>query len=146
MTSPLDALVPAMVTLGHQLNARFDGDLYQVLFACANGRLKEANISLSPNASVCVVMAAKGYPGDYAKNTVISGLEQAARLPGVKVFHAGTGSKDGQIVSIGGRVLGVTAVAATMAEAQKLAYQAVDAINWPEGFCRRDIGWREIAA
>ena len=126
--------------------ARFDGDLYATLLACARGELHKANISLSKQASVCVVMAAKGYPGDYVKHTPIRALEKAAALPGVKVFHAGTTSKDGQIVSSGGRVLGVTALGDTMAQAQQLAYKAVDAIDWPEGFCRRDIGWREITA
>jgi phosphoribosylamine--glycine ligase len=126
------------------LMARFNGDLYGALYACATGRLKDAKISFSDEAAVCVVMAAKGYPGDYAKNTEIKNLDKAANIPGVKIFHAGTQNKDGAILSTGGRVLGVTATGATLKEAQANAYKAVDALYWPEGFCRRDIGWRAL--
>ena len=89
-------------------------------------------------------MAAKGYPGDYEKGTVIKGLDKAAALEGVKIFHAGTKKDDSDIVAISGRVLGVTALGSSLAEAQKRAYQAVDRIDWPEGFCRRDIAWRAL--
>lgn len=126
--------------------ARYDGCLFKALLACANGQLDRTHISLSPKAAVCVVMAADGYPGHYEKGTVIRGLERAATLPDVKIFHAGTSMQNGDIIATGGRVLGVTALGDTMQEAQRRAYQAVDAIEWPEGFCRRDIGWREINA
>lgn len=126
------------------LMARFDGDLYTVLHACATGRLSDAKVSFSNEAAVCVVMAAKGYPGDYVKNTAIKNLDKAGKIPGVKIFHAGTQKKDGGIISSGGRVLGVTALGATLKEAQANAYKAVDTIDWPEGFCRRDIGWRAL--
>lgn len=126
------------------LMARFSGDLYAVLHACSTGRLSDAKVSFSNEAAVCVVMAAKGYPGDYVKNTEIKNLDKAAQIPGVKIFHAGTQKKDGKIISTGGRVLGVTALGATLKEAQANAYKAVDATLWPEGFCRRDIGWRAL--
>jgi phosphoribosylamine--glycine ligase len=89
-------------------------------------------------------MAAKGYPGDYEKGSVIKNLEAAGKIAGVKIFHAGTQDKDGNIVASGGRVLGVTAVSGTLKDAQKLAYSAVDMIDWPDGFCRRDIGSKAI--
>jgi phosphoribosylamine---glycine ligase len=89
------------------------------------------------------VMAAKGYPEAYQRGTEIRGLERAAALPDVTIFHAGTKrGEDGRILANGGRVLNVTATGRTIAEAQKRAYEAVDLIEWPEGFCRRDIGWR----
>lgn len=128
------------------LMMRFNADLYQALLACATGRLHEAKISFTPEAAVCIVMAANGYPGTYEKNTGIGGLDKAAKLPNAKVFHAGTIAKDGQILATGGRVLGVTALGKTIAIAQSKAYEAVDTIVWPQGFCRRDIAWREINA
>ena len=98
----------------------------------------------SVDAALTAVMAAKGYPGDYAKGSEIRGIDAAETVEGVKVFHAGTALKDGHLVANGGRVLNVTASAPTIAQAQKRAYQAVDKIDWPEGFCRRDIGWRAV--
>jgi phosphoribosylamine--glycine ligase len=89
-------------------------------------------------------MAAKGYPGDYAKGTRIDGLDDAAGLEGVEIFHAGTTSRDGDILANGGRVLNVCASGRTVTEAQQRAYQAVERIRWPEGFCRRDIGWQAV--
>ena len=89
-------------------------------------------------------MAAKGYPGDYAKGTRIEGLDEAAKVEGVEIFHAGTTSKDGKILANGGRVLNVCASGKTITEAQQRAYEAVDRIQWPEGFCRRDIGWQAV--
>lgn len=124
------------------LMMRFDGDLFQTLKACADGKLADAEISFRFEAAMCIVMAAKGYPGDYQKGSVIKGFRKAASLANVKIFHAGTALVDGNIVSVGGRVLGVTALGATIKDAQTNAYQAVDCIEWPEGFCRRDIGWR----
>ena len=90
-------------------------------------------------------MAAKGYPGTPQKGTVIEGLVGASALEDVMVFHAGTKEANGKIVANGGRVLAVTGLGKTVRAAQARAYAAVDAIKWPEGFCRRDIGWRAIA-
>jgi phosphoribosylamine--glycine ligase len=90
------------------------------------------------------VMAAKGYPGDYQKGTRIEGLDAAAKVEGVEIFHAGTVFKDGDILANGGRVLNVCATGGTVLEAQQRAYAAVDRIRWPEGFCRRDIGWQAV--
>ncbi len=89
-------------------------------------------------------MAAKGYPGDYAKGTLIEGLDAAAQVEGVEIFHAGTKADGSKILANGGRVLNICARAKTVREAQSRAYAAVDRIRWPEGFCRRDIGWRAI--
>jgi phosphoribosylamine--glycine ligase len=123
------------------LMMRFSGDLYQTLHACAVGSLAAADIRFDARPALCVIMASKGYPGAYAKGSEIKNL-QAAALPDVKIFHAGTEKKDGKIFAVGGRVLGVTALGDTIKDAQKKAYAAVDIIDWPEGFCRRDIGWR----
>jgi len=92
-----------------------------------------------------VVMAAKGYPGDYEKGTRIAGLDRAAKIDGVQVFHAGTVASGDWILANGGRVLNITASGKTVAEAQRRAYEAIGLINWPEGFCRRDIGWQAVA-
>ena len=98
-----------------------------------------------PRTALLVVMAANGYPGSYEKKTPINNLDGAAAVsPNVEVFHAGTGKEGNQIVSTGGRVLGVTALADDVLQAQTLAYQAVDKVDWPKGFCRRDIGYRAV--
>jgi phosphoribosylamine--glycine ligase len=89
-------------------------------------------------------MAAKGYPGDYIKGSAIEGLEAAAAVEGVEIFHAGTRADGGRILATGGRVLDVCALGRTVGEAQARAYEAVDRIRWPDGFCRRDIGWRAV--
>ncbi|MBV8938309.1 MAG: phosphoribosylamine--glycine ligase, partial [Alphaproteobacteria bacterium] len=128
------------------LMVRLESDLYALLSACAEGKLGEMEIRFHPGAALCVVMAADGYPGSYRQGTRIYGLEEAAAVPGVMIFHAGTAREGGEVIATGGRVLGVTARGGTIAEAQSRAYQAVDRIVWPEGFCRRDIGWRAIAA
>jgi len=127
---------------------RLQNDLLELLYACATGKLdSHPPLQWSPNTALAVVMAAKGYPGNYAKNGVIKGLDEADNMQGVKVFHAGTAKNaEGEIISTGGRVLGITASGLTVAEAQKLAYQGVDAIDWADGFCRRDIGWRAVKA
>jgi phosphoribosylamine--glycine ligase len=91
-----------------------------------------------------VVMAAKGYPGDTKRGSRIEGLEDAATIEGIEIFHAGTIAKDGHVLANGGRVLNVCALGSMVAEAQRRAYQAVDRIQWPEGFCRRDIGWQAV--
>lgn len=122
--------------------ARFTGDLAKLLHSCATEALDASHLTFSSNAAVCVVMAANGYPGDYAKGTVIGGLDKAAVH--AAILHAGTAAKDGNIVANGGRVLNIVATAADFTTARKQAYKAVDAIDWPEGFCRRDIGWRAL--
>ena len=95
--------------------------------------------------ALTVVMAAKGYPGDVEKGSEIRNLDAAGADPAVHIFHAGTKADGGRILANGGRVLNVTARAATVSEAQGLADKAVDKVDWPEGFCRRDIGWRAVA-
>jgi phosphoribosylamine--glycine ligase len=125
---------------------RLDSDLLDLFEATVAGRLAEAAPRWSSDAALTVVMAAKGYPGAYEKGSVIRGVKDADALPGVKVFHAGTAECGGQLVADGGRVLNVTARGATIAAAQARAYAAVAAIDWPEGFYRRDIGWRAVTA
>lgn len=121
-------------------------DLLALLHAASTGKLAGMDIEWHKGASLSVIMAAQGYPGEYQKNTVIRHLERAAAIPGVLIFHAGTNRHaNGDIQATGGRVLAITATAPTIREAQALAYKAVDQIAWPEGFCRRDIGWRAIA-
>ena len=126
------------------LVTRLKSDLATALVAARDGVLDSIDLRWSDDAALTVVMAAKGYPGDYEKGSEIRGLEQAAKQDGVQIFHAGTARSDGKIVASGGRVLNVTATGKTVAEAQKRAYAAVDLIDWPQGFCRRDIGWRAI--
>jgi len=127
------------------LMVRLRSDLLPALLAACDGELAHFDLRWEPVQSLVVVMAAKGYPGAYARGTEIRGLERAAQVPGVQVFHAGTARReDGALIATGGRVLGVTATGATLAEAQRAAYAAVDAIDWPDGFCRRDIGWRAL--
>jgi len=121
-------------------------DLVDLLYACATGTLKQLPpLQWRDDKALCVVMAAKGYPGAYAKNTVIETLPDNTN--DTMVFHAGTAlSETGNVVSIGGRVLNIVALAPTIKEAQGKAYHTIDTIKWPEGFCRRDIGWRAISA
>ena len=127
------------------LMMRFEGDLLELLYAVARGRLAEAGpVALSEEAALTVVIAARGYPGTPRTGGVIGGLE-AASSERVRVFQAGTALEKGNLVAAGGRVLGVTARGTTVAEARDLAYEAVARIDFPDGFCRRDIGWREIA-
>ena len=123
---------------------RLKSDLLPALMASRDGVLKDFDLRWSDEAALAVVMAANGYPGRYGKGSVIGGLEDAAGVEGVEIFHAGTAAKDGDIVANGGRVLNVAAAGRTVREAQARAYAAVDRIRWPEGFCRRDIGWRAI--
>ena len=94
---------------------------------------------------MAVVMAAKGYPGEPVRGTIIRGIEQAKRVPGVTVLHAGTKTRGDALVADGGRVLTITATGESVAKARERAYSAIDRIDWPEGFCRRDIGWRALA-
>jgi phosphoribosylamine--glycine ligase len=126
------------------LMLRLMSDLVPALLACRDGVLKNFDLRWYSDAALTVVMAAKGYPGEYAKGSVIEGLDAAAAVEGVEIFHAGTKLDGGRIVANGGRVLNVSALGRTVAEAQARAYAAVDRIRWPEGFCRRDIGWQAI--
>jgi phosphoribosylamine--glycine ligase len=123
---------------------RLDDDLLDLLLATAEGRLAGRRVRLRDEAALTVVMATRGYPGDCPKGSEIRGVEAAERLPGVVVLHAGTRRDGDRLVAAGGRVLDVTARGRTVGEAQRRAYAAVDAIDWPEGFCRRDIGHRAI--
>ncbi|TDI65946.1 MAG: phosphoribosylamine--glycine ligase [Alphaproteobacteria bacterium] len=123
---------------------RLRSDLLPALLAAREGGLKHFDLRWRDEAALSVVMAAKGYPGAYGKGSEIRGIEAADAIDGVKVFHAGTKAEDGKLLAVGGRVLNVTALAPTIAEAQAKAYRAVDAIDWPGGFCRRDIGFRAV--
>ena len=119
---------------------RLRTDLAHVLMLAATGRLAELeSLDWDPRPAVCVVMASEGYPGDYSKGRAITGIEEANALPDVKVFHAGTAIKNGEVVNSGGRVLGVTALGDTIAAAKQNAYAAVDKIKWQGGWCRTDI-------
>jgi phosphoribosylamine--glycine ligase len=124
---------------------RLTSDLVPALMAARDGQLKNFDLRWSNDAALTVVMAAKGYPASYEKGTAIGGLDAAAALDGVEIFHAGTRSEGGRILANGGRVLNVCARGNSVREAQARAYEAIDLINWPQGFCRRDIGWRAIA-
>ncbi len=126
------------------LMLRLMSDLVPALLACCDGMLKNFDLRWYPDAALTVVMAAKGYPGATAKGSVIEGLEAAAEVEGVEIFHAGTKADGGRILANGGRVLDVCALGKTVGEAQARAYRAVDRIRWPDGFCRRDIGFRAV--
>ncbi len=124
---------------------RLKSDLAAILMAAADGKLDEIEaLEWDTRPSVCVVMAAEGYPGDYAKNLPIRGLEDAAQVPDAKVFHAGTKLVDGQVLTDGGRVLGVTALGDTVSEAKLHAYQAVKCIRWDGAWCRKDISDKAV--
>src|SRR5436305_3212399 len=122
------------------LMLRLMSDLVPALIASRDGQLKNFDLRWYDEAALTVVMAAKGYPGDYAKGSVIEGLDQAAAVEGVEIFHAGTKAEGGEIIANGGRVINVCGMGKSVADAQQRAYAAVDKIDWPEGFCRRDIG------
>jgi phosphoribosylamine--glycine ligase len=127
------------------LMMRLKSDLLTALIAARDKQLAHVDLRWSDDAALTVVMAAKGYPGDYAKGSEIRGVDEAARVEGVRIFHAGTARDDGKLIATGGRVLNITATGKNVAEAQARAYSAVDLIDWPGGFCRRDIGWRAVA-
>ena len=127
------------------LMLRLMSDLVPALLACCDGMLASFDLRWYGEAALTVVMAAKGYPGDYAKGSLIEGLDAAAQVEGVEIFHAGTLARHGRILANGGRVLDVSAVGKTIAEAQARAYRAVDRIRWNDGFFRRDIGSRAVA-
>lgn len=123
---------------------RLETDLLPLLLACAEGRLEGDPLAWKPDTCLTVVMAAQGYPGSYERGDAIGGLEEAAADPAVTIFHAGTKSQDGGVVSDGGRVLSITALGRDVTEARALAYDAASAIRWDSGFYRSDIGWRAI--
>ncbi len=127
------------------LMPRLESDLLPALIAAAEGTLDEHEMRWRDEAALCVVMASEGYPGAYEKGSAIANLDVAGELEGVTIFHAGTTRAGDTVRAAGGRVLGVTALGADVAQAQARAYEAVDVIDWPQGFCRRDIGWRAIA-
>ena len=124
---------------------RLKSDIVPALIACPDGGLRHIDLRWSDDAALTVVMAANGYPDAYKKGSEIGGLEAAGKVEGVQVFHAGTKADGAHILANGGRVLNVTAMAPTVEEARARAYKAVDLIDWPEGFCRRDIAWRAVA-
>ncbi|MGY3131595.1 phosphoribosylamine--glycine ligase [Bradyrhizobium sp. USDA 4501] len=128
------------------LMLRMMSDIVPALLASIDGQLKNFDLRWYPDPALTVVMAAKGYPGDYIKGTRIDGLDDAAKVEGVEIFHAGTVAKDGAIIANGGRVLNVCAMGKTVTEARDRAYQSVDRIKWPDGFCRHDIAWQAVEA
>jgi phosphoribosylamine--glycine ligase len=126
------------------LMLRMMSDVVPAMLASCDGQLKNFDVRWFPEHAITVVLAARGYPGDYARGTRIDGLEDAAGVEGVEIFHAGTTEKGGAIFANGGRVLNVCALGSTVTEAQRRAYAAVDRIKWADGFCRRDIGWQAV--
>ena len=126
------------------LMMRLGGQVLDLLLACAEGRLEGAQVHWADDHAICIVMAAQGYPGAYAKGTAIGGLDALPADSRNMVFHAGTALADGRMVANGGRVLGVTTRGEDLSDARDRAYAVVDAVDWPEGFCRRDIGWRAL--
>jgi phosphoribosylamine--glycine ligase len=124
---------------------RLEEDLLALLLACVEERLPERPARLSAKTALSVVLAAKGYPGAPVLGSEIHGIERAETMPFVAITHAGTKRQDQKLVADGGRVLNVTGVGADVAEARAHAYAAIDVIDWPGGFYRRDIGWRAFA-
>jgi phosphoribosylamine--glycine ligase len=128
------------------LMLRMMSDIVPAFLAACDGQLKNFDLRWFPEPALTVVMAAKGYPGDYKKGTRIEGLDEAAQIEGVEIFHAGTVERDGAILANGGRVLNICASGRTVTEAKQRAYAAIDRIQWPDGFCRRDIAWQAVEA
>jgi phosphoribosylamine--glycine ligase len=126
------------------LMMRLGGQALDLMLACAEGRLSEMAVSWAEDHAMTVVMAAKGYPGSYGKGEVIGGLDGLPEDSHHMVFHAGTAAREGAVVANGGRVLNVTARGATLQEARDRAYAMVEAVDWPGGVYRRDIGWRAL--
>ena len=126
------------------LMPRLKSDLLPALIAARDGTLDQLDLRWHDHVALCVVMAARGYPGDYEKGSSIGGLERLDAVDGIIAFHAGTRRKGSGVVANGGRVLGITALGADVRSAQTKAYEAIAQIDWPEGFCRRDIGWRAV--
>lgn len=127
------------------LMMRMKSDIVPALIASAKGGVDKVDMVWHDTSALTVVMAAKGYPGSYDKNTEIGNLDQAASDENTLIFHAGTKAEDGKIFATGGRVLNVTAMGTNVSQARDKAYAALDQIDWPQGFCRRDIGWRAVA-
>src|SRR5438034_8435460 len=127
------------------LMLRLMSDLVPALIASRDGVLKNFDLRWYPEVALTVVMVAKGYPGDYAKGSTIEGLDAAAAIEGVEIFHAGTRAEGGRLLANGGRVLDVCALGGGIRQARDRAYAAIEKIRWPEGFCRCDIGWRALA-
>jgi phosphoribosylamine--glycine ligase len=127
------------------LMLRLMSDLVPALGAARDGMLKTFDLRWFPDAALTVVMAARGYPGAYEKGSIIRGLNEAEKIDEVEIFHAGTKDEHGNIIAVGGRVLNVSALGQNVSEARERAYAAVDRIRWPEGFCRRDIGYQAVA-
>ncbi len=127
------------------LMMRLKSDFLAALLATADGVLETFDLRWHDDAALSVVMATQGYPGAYEKGSVIRGLDAAGSDENVEIFHAATSVKDGEIIATGGRVLNVTARGRTVREARDRAYAAISRIDWPEGYCRTDIGWRAIA-
>jgi phosphoribosylamine---glycine ligase len=127
------------------LMMRLKDDILTLMLACCDGTLDKVSVRWWDDVALTVVMAVKGYPGEIVKGSEIRSLERVKAMPDVEVFHAGTAWRDGKLVANGGRVLNITARARTVKEAQAKAYAAVDAIDWPGGFCRKDIGWRAVS-
>jgi len=126
------------------LMMRLNSDLLALINAAVDGKLDEVSLNWKDQPALTVVMAAEGYPSNVKKGSVIRDLDKLEGIDGIKVFHAGTAEKDGNIVASGGRVLNITAIAETVAQAKARAYEAVKLIDWPEGFYRSDIGWRAV--
>ncbi|WP_368345984.1 phosphoribosylamine--glycine ligase [Pelagovum sp. HNIBRBA483] len=126
------------------LMMRLGGQAFDLIQACAEGRLADVAVKWADDHAITVVLAANGYPGSYQKGSEIKGLNILPEDSSNMAFHAGTTEVDGKITATGGRVLNVTARGASLQEARDRAYAMVDAIDWPEGFCRRDIGWRAL--
>ena len=124
---------------------RLGAQALDLLLACAEGRLDQARVNWADDHALTVVMAARGYPGPYAKGSEIGGLDRLPEDSFHMAFHAGTALREGRITASGGRVLNLTARGASLAEARARAYAMVERIDWPEGFCRTDIGWRGLA-
>lgn len=126
------------------LMMRLESDLLELIKAAVDGKLDEVAIEWKDNPALTVVMAAEGYPTNVRKGSSIRGLEKFDGIEGAKIFHAGTAEKNGELIANGGRVLNITAIADTVAQAQSKAYEIVKQIDWPEGFYRKDIGWRAV--
>ena len=126
------------------LMARLDSDIVEAINAAAEGKLRDINLKWKREAALVVVMATNGYPGTYENGSEIKNLDLVNNIDDVTVFHAGTKADNGKVIANGGRVLGITALGSNVKNAQAKAYHAVDNINWQQGFCRRDIGWRAI--
>jgi len=127
------------------LMPRLKDDLLTLMLATVDGTLNQMSVRWFDDAAITVVLATKGYPGDYATGSEIKGVERAARVEGVKIFHAGTRREGARLLAAGGRVLNVTATGKSVVETRERAYRAIDLIDWPEGFFRRDIAWRAMA-